>query len=764
LPFLGHYLSCRKVSVTMAFSTDTSNQLFQLAVRFVNQTNRHLFLTGKAGTGKTTFLKYIRENTFKKLAVVAPTGVAAINAGGVTMHSFFQLPHGSFLPAQPSGWNSHSSFNTPQTLLAGLRLNNDKKVLLQELELLIIDEVSMLRADILDEIDCILRHVRRKQFEPFGGVQMLYIGDLFQLPPVVKNEEWDLLKHQYKSPFFFDAQALQQKPPLYLELKKIYRQHEQEFIGVLNNIRNNKATAADLDLLHQHYLPGYESSDNERYITLTTHNAKADTINQNQLEKLSNKSCEFKAEITGDFNERAYPADQMLQLKEGAQIMFIKNDKGESRRFYNGKIATISKILSGDIYVRFEGDEHDMLLEKETWRAIRYQYNNEEDKIEEEEIGSFKQYPVRLAWAITIHKSQGLTFEKAIIDAGASFAPGQVYVALSRLTSLAGLVLYSRIHPSSINTDTRVIEFTRLEQEEDQLAQELQQEQQLFITRSLVQTFDWLKLAEGMQNHYDDYEKRTIPDKNACILWGKGLLDAVLKQQEMADKFTRQLEQLLPNAQQDGYQFLHQRVSAGSTWFLQAIDEMETSITNHITEVKPKPKAKKYVTTLQQLLLLAQRKKQLLQQAVQITEGLVKGAKATDLLQLVEDQKRADNIKTIEEAEKKTTKAQKGDSNRISLQLFKEGKNIAEIANLRQLAPSTIEAHLASFIRTGEVDVKELVAENKITVILRTIEELNLQTAATTPVKEKLGDAYSYGEIRAVLYYREWLQDSKTAD
>jgi uncharacterized protein YpbB len=339
-----------------------------------------------------------------------------------------------------------------------------------------------------------------------------------------------------------------------------------------------------------------------------------------------------------------------------------------------------------------------------------------------------------------------------------------VYVALSRLTSLAGLVLYSRIHPSGINTDTRVIEFTKLEQEEDQLAQELQQEQQLFIARSLVQTFDWLKLAQGVQIHYDDYEKRTIPDKNACILWGKNLLNAVLKQQEMADKFTRQLEQVLLNAQQDGYQFLHQRVSAGSIWFLQAMDEMETAITNHIAEMKPKPKAKKYVTTLQQLLLLAQRKKQLLQQAVQITDGLVKGAKATDLLQLVEDQKRADNVKTVEEAEKKTTKTQKGDSNRISYQLFKEGKNIAEIATVRQLAPSTIEAHLASFIRTGELDVKDLVAENKITVILQTVDELNLQTAATAPVKEKLGDAYSYGEIRAVLYYREWLQESKAAD
>src|ERR1044072_1971763 len=336
----------------MAFSTDTSNHLFQLAVRFVNQTNRHLFVTGKAGTGKTTFLKYIRENTFKKMAVVAPTGVAAINAGGVTMHSLFQLPMGSFIPAMQTGWNSDKNFNTPHTLLKNLRINNDKKQLLQELELLIIDEVSMLRADLLDEIDCILRHVRKKQHEPFGGVQMLYIGDLFQLPPVVKNDEWDILRQQYRSPFFFDEQALQQSPPLYLELKKIYRQTDEEFIKVLNNIRNNKTTQADLDLLHKHYLPGYESAENENYITLTTHNAKADTINQAQLEKLNGNISDCKAEVTGDFNERAYPADVLLQLKEGAQIMFIKNDKGESRRFYNGKIGTISRIAGEEIEVK----------------------------------------------------------------------------------------------------------------------------------------------------------------------------------------------------------------------------------------------------------------------------------------------------------------------------------------------------------------------------------------------------------------------------
>jgi uncharacterized protein YpbB len=603
--------------------------------------------------------------------------------------------------------------------------------------------------------------MRKRHFEPFGGVQLLYIGDLFQLPPVVNNEEWEILRAYYKSPFFFDAQVIQQKPPLYLELKKIYRQHELEFISVLNNIRNNQSTPADLELLHRHYLPGYESPDNENYITLTTHNAKADAINQSKLNKLPVKLHEFNAELSGDFNERALPADAVLQLKEGAQIMFIKNDKGESRRYYNGKIAIISKINKEEIFIRFPDEEHDMLLEKETWKNIRYQYNNEKDKIEEEEVGTFKQYPIRLAWAITIHKSQGLTFEKAIIDAGASFAPGQVYVALSRLTSLAGLILYSRIQPYAINTDERVLNFTRLEKEADQLEQELQEEQKVFIARSLLQTFDWIKLSEAWQSHFEEYESRQIPDKNSCIQWAKGVLDTVIKQQEMAEKFTRQLEQLLPHAPQDRYQYLHQRVSAGSTYFLTAMGEMEAAIQTHIDEVKVKQKIRKYVTALKELYLLPQRKKQQLKQAIQITEGLIKGIDATDLLELVEEQKKSAAIQTVEETEKITAKPQKGDSHRMSLQLFKEGKNIAEIAELRGLALSTIEGHLASFVPTGEIDIKEIVPENKIAIILQALEELNMQTAATTPVKEKLGDEFSHGEIRAVFYYKEWLQTIK---
>ena len=698
------------------------------------------------------------------MAVVAPTGVAAINAGGVTMHSFFQLPFGAFIPENRGGWNVTSNINTPNTLFKNLRLSRDKRELMQELELLIIDEVSMLRADMLDEIDIILRSVRKQPLLPFGGVQVLYIGDLFQLPPVVNNEEWEVLKEFYRSPFFFDAQIMQQSAPVYLELKKIYRQHEADFINLLNNIRNNVADEEDLLRLHQHYRPGYESKDDENYITLTTHNAKAVAINQNKLQRLPSRVHEFKADIVGDFNEKSVPADILLQLKQGAQIMLIKNDKGEVRRYYNGKIATIVRIDNDEVYIQFPGENGELLLEKETWKNIRYRYNKEEDKIEEEELGTFTQFPIRLAWAITIHKSQGLTFEKAIIDAGSSFAPGQVYVALSRLTTLEGLILFSRIQPHCINTDQRVLDFTRGEKEMDSLQQELHQEQKIFIARSLLQSFDFTKLVEYMQYHYEDYEDRQVPDKDQCVEWSKKLLDATLQQQEMALKFIRQLEQLLPTAEEDNFNFLHQRVKAGTDYFIKAVDETIDSIKKHIEDVKFKPRIKKYVSVLKELLLSPERKKQQLQEAVTITEGLMRGVAVSELLQGVDEQKKAWQVKeevTVEE--KPAAKTPKGETKRLSLQLFKEGHTIATIAQMRDLAMSTIESHLASFITSGEIAIADLVAEERVAVIMKTIDELRHDTLAANPIREKLGSEYSYGEIRAVIQHRLWLQGASTS-
>lgn len=745
-------------------SPDTSNHLFYLAARFVNQTNRHLFLTGKAGTGKTTFLRYIRENTNKRMAIIAPTGVAAINAGGVTMHSFFQLPFGAFVPSPFAGWNGHQQINNPNTLLKNLKLSRDKKELLRELELLVIDEVSMLRADLLDEIDLILRHVRRKPDQSFGGVQLLYIGDLFQLPPVVSNEEWDVLKEHYKSPFFFDAQVLHQHPPVYLELKKIYRQHEEDFIEILNNIRNNTVTQQHLDRLHLHYKPGYQQEPGENYIILTTHNSRADATNQQQLNKLPGEAFEFQGLITKDFNEKALPAERTLQLKAGAQIMFIKNDKGESRRYYNGKIAVISRIANDKIFVTFPGESYEMELEKETWKNIRYQYNREEDNIEEEELGSYTQFPIRLAWAITIHKSQGLTFEKAIIDAGASFAPGQVYVALSRLTSLEGLILFSRIQPHCIQTDARTLEFTRSEQPEDLLHQLLEEEQKLFIARSLVKTFDFTKMAETFKDHYDEYPNRQLADLNAAVAWAQATTIKVLQHQDMANRFMRQLEQLLPMAEQDNFQFLRQRIVAASEYFLQPLDELIRSIREHADEVRIRQRIKKYVRELHELALLPERKKQELELAIHIAGGLVAGRKAGDLLQEVEDLQKAHRAKAEEEEvkeEKKPAKASKGETNRITLKLFREGKTIPEIASLRNLANGTIESHLISFIAGGEISVTQLVEPDKIKDILQLLGSSPGESFTATAIREKLGDHFSYTDIRAVVQHREWLNSQK---
>jgi ATP-dependent exoDNAse (exonuclease V) alpha subunit len=398
------------------------NPLFSTAADFVNNTSRHIFLTGKAGTGKTTFLKYIRQNTRKKCVVVAPTGVAAINAGGVTMHSFFQLPLGPFLPVTHR--LSGEGVTDQYTLFKNIRVSDDKREIFRDLELLIIDEISMVRCDMLDATDAILRYFRKMPNTPFGGVQVLYIGDLFQLPPVMPDAQWSLLREYYESPFFFHSKAVQQAPPVYIELKKIYRQSQQTFIDILNRIRNAQATRQDLATLNNRMTA--QPQEGVKYVTLTTHNVKADKINFEELAKLPGRSYEFKGVVEGDFPDKTLPTDPVLQLKEGAQVMFIRNDKNEDRRFFNGKLATVSRIDDDGIRVVLAESDEELLLEQETWNNIRYSYNQQEESIDEEKLGSFTQYPIRLAWAITIHKSQGLTFQNAIIDAGD--APGSSQV------------------------------------------------------------------------------------------------------------------------------------------------------------------------------------------------------------------------------------------------------------------------------------------------------------------------------------------------
>jgi hypothetical protein len=626
---------------------DTNNPVFQLAVQFVNQTARPIFLTGKAGTGKTTFLKYIREYSFKKIAVVAPTGVAAINAGGTTMHSFFQLPFGPFIPTAQFGWNpSESGYSDPTSLFRNIRFNANKRELLQELELLIIDEVSMVRADMLDAVDTILRHFRQQPLLPFGGLQVLYIGDLYQLPPVVSKEEWKLLEPHYQSPFFFDAMVIRESPPVYLELSKIYRQNDSRFIDLLNQIRNNCVEPEDLELLYDYYQPEFIAPNNDNYITLTSHNAKADHINTEELGKLRGRQHAFEAVVTGEFNDKAFPAEKTLVLKEGAQVMLIKNDKGETRRYYNGKIGSIKMLTPDKIILDFPDEPDELVLEKETWKNIRYNYDKEKDQIDEEELGSFSQYPIRLAWAITIHKSQGLTFEKAVIDAGASFAPGQVYVALSRLTSLKGLVLRSRITAFSISTDPRVVAYSESRLPEEAVEQHLEMEQLSFISSSLLKIFDWSRLTDQLRDHYSGYAQRQIGSKQAAMELGREWLDNTVAQQDTAQKFIRQLEQLLPEAEADGYRQLQQRTTAAADYFVRMLDaQLIAPLQKHIAEMRIRKKTKKYLRELVLLKTVCIRKKQQMEDAIQLVSGLQKGIGMTPLLTALEESRKTRQLR-----------------------------------------------------------------------------------------------------------------------
>jgi len=726
---------------------DSGNTIFQLAADFVNNTGRHIFLTGKAGTGKTTFLKHIQSTTRKNCVVVAPTGVAAINAGGVTMHSFFQLPMGPFIPVQHKGFENQGGTDK-HGLFRNMRINNSKRKLMQELELLIIDEVSMVRADMLDAMDIILRYYRRQPLLPFGGVQVLFIGDMYQLPPVTVEHEWQLLSQYYASPFFFDAHVIQEAPPLYIELKKIYRQSEQIFIDLLNRVRNNNATAADLDILNKKFQHSFSPSKEEKFITLCTHNYKADQINNTELQKLPAKPFTFKGELTGEFNDKALPAELQLQLKEGAQVMFIKNDKGEARRFYNGKLGTVSKISADKITVLLAGSEESIVLEKETWRNIRYKLNDTQTEIEEEELGTFTQYPIRLAWAITIHKSQGLTFEKAIIDAGQSFAAGQVYVALSRCTSLDGIVLYSQIQPHSINTDYRIIEFAQREAKYDHLQTLLSTERKVFEASRLKKLFDWNRVLTAIENWQQHVSNKKIDHAKEAFLLAGTMLDAASQQQETAMKFQRQLDSIISGIENDGtLQILGNRMNKAIGHFTKAIhNELIEPLSVHMKEVAKQKKVKQYMQDLTDLHALLWNKLDDIWQAsyndLRFCEGLPEYTR-----------------KAI--TYKAPPKAQPGSTRLESLKQFKDGCSIEEISLVRSLAKSTIEGHLAECIGKGELELEEVMPQEKIDAILPAIEKLGYMSLV--PVKQSLGDLFSFSEIRMVAQHVKKMLQFKEA-
>jgi len=734
----------------------------ELAAKFINYTSRHIFLTGKAGTGKTTFLRNLIELTHKKAVIVAPTGIAAINAAGVTIHSLFQLPFGTYLPKQPAKEPFNQQYNTPKSIVRHLQMNTTKRRIFQDLELLIIDEVSMLRADLLDAIDMVLRYIRKNNTS-FGGVQVLFIGDLHQLPPVVKSNEWQLLGEFYSSVYFFDAHALQQNPPIYIELEKIYRQADSVFIDLLNNLRNNEITPADVALLDKYYKADFIPAKEDKYITLTTHNQRADTLNKKSLEELAGRTFSFKADIEGEFSENSYPAERILELKMGAQIMFIKNDQTGERRFFNGKIATIVDLKDDRIEVETEGERERIVLEKYTWKNIKYTNHKVTNEIEEEVIGKFIQYPVKLAWAITVHKSQGLTFDKAIIDIGNAFAPGQIYVALSRLRSLEGLVLTSQISGTGIRQDQNVAHFSKNKQKQEELDLQIKAESEVFLRVYLLQCFDLNPLDNFVYEHVHSYSKDINKSaKQKHVKWAQALLKDLSEVKLNANKFLAQIQRLSHDQTEEGLTALLERTIKAENYFNPLILDLSARIFERMELVKQDKQVTAFLTELLEMESLFYEQFKKIRKATALLQSTINGTDftKTDVNQLLNQADRElqmkkvfampnkldFNAKKVKSTKAKVEKEPKPDTKEASLELFLKGKSIEDIAAERKMVIGTIEGHLAHYVAKQEISAKDILGRRKLDDILQAIKEL--KTMSLNPIRQHLGKNYTFGEIK----------------
>lgn len=723
------------------------NPELEMAWDIIEQTGANLFLTGKAGTGKTTFLKKLKAKSPKRMVVLAPTGIAAINAGGVTIHSFFQLPLSPYVPG--------ATFDTPQNKRYGF--SNQKRNIIRTTDLLVIDEISMVRADLLDAVDSVMRRYREHN-KPFGGAQLLLIGDLQQLAPVIKDDEWAMLSRYYDTPYFFSSKALNTAKYLTVELKTVYRQQDAHFIDLLNQIRENKATDSTLAELNKRYILNFKPAPDSDYIRLTTHNYPAQRINEGELLQLPGKSFSFKAVVEGTFPETSYPADETLVLKQGAQVMFIKNDP--EKRYFNGMIGEVVDIDNDHITVKGKHSNNAFSLEQAEWSNTKYTLDNASKEIKETVEGVFRQYPLRLAWAITIHKSQGLTFEHAIIDASHSFAHGQTYVALSRCKSIEGMVLSEPLSRQAIISDSTVDTFTNAISQSVPTNETISALQHAFTIQLIDELYDLAQLQSAYnmllrtidEHLYRRYPKLLAEYKQTATVFNQ-LLD-------VAQKFRNQYVRLLNSNPNIKNPQIQERIHKASDYFYNALTPIVTLRNKTKISIENKTVKKQFDDRFSVFAEELLYKRGILNYesghcetggcATFLPADYLR-AKAKIILGFDPRPVKQPTNKTRKAAGKKEKpqKVAKVPTKEISFNMFMEGKTVQQIAETRHLAASTIFNHLLSYVHDGHIEPEKLHPMTHRDEIMAFISQ-HPDIKTLSEIKAALGDNISYDEIHLV--------------
>lgn len=729
-------------SVNNGFS---NNEIQSLTASFIETTNCNLFVTGRAGTGKTTFLKSVREQTTKCHIVIAPTGIAAINAQGSTINSFFQIPPGLFLPAECSV--KKTDFYNIADIVKSLNYSIAKKTLIKDLELIIIDEISMVRSDQIDLLDRILRHVRDNG-HPFGNVQMVFIGDLFQLPPVLRNEDLQLYREFYTSPFFFSATVFNSCQLVQIEFQQIYRQSDSEFIQILDQIRNDAITDEVLSLLNTRQL-SISSNKPDDSITIASHNATAQAVNVERFNALAGPEYTFYGTTTGDFKDSMLPIDPILKLKKGAQVMFIKNDTGETRRYFNGKVGKISHITQDEIRVVFS-DKVELTVERCTWYAYDYSTSVDKNSMTLVPVGTFVHYPIKLAWAITIHKSQGLTFEHAVIDAANSFEAGQVYVALSRIRSLKGLFLQSQITRESIQTNKIILSFYA-PMTKHELECLLSDGQRNFLFNRMLERFSLksaILLLQDLFARPETFKQKVDAKSLICFASILGELEAL---QQIVMRFELEINDAIQHNRELTY--IHDRFVAARTYLASKIDEKCLSpfygTANSISNKKADQFTKTYWEKLNGLL---QEKSEEMNHSVEIMRQLATGVMITQLIHGIKEKEIKSNI-TFDIKPRPKRGGSLNKSIKATFEMIQSGKTVMEIASIRNLAINTIETHVLDVAQKGLISADKILNVEQLNTI---IEAIKVFGGDVYKIREHFGDTFSFFEIRLAICHAKY--------